>query len=191
MLHDRICSIIFNIMIFCVKYYITYLYIVWQCLLNCYISDHVMYLLVYVLLYSLLYSLLCCLINKIQHTMVYDMSYNANFTVCVINVQRRSRQGDGPPDCPLSYPGPRRGPGQEPCQGPALGKPEQRRSRDHSINVSATPTLPNANLRFQEALDWRNLPVNLNHARANGTNRGKGASRLPLHPARGAILIEL
>ena len=86
MLHDRICSIIFNIMIFCVKYYITYLYIVWQCLLNCYISDHVMYLLVYVLLYSLLYSLLCCLINKIQHTMVYDMSYNTNFTVCIVNV---------------------------------------------------------------------------------------------------------
>ena len=26
---------------------------------------------------------------------------------------------------------------------------------DNSIDVPATPTLPNANLRYQEALDWR------------------------------------
>ena len=32
----------------------------------------------------------------------------------------------------------------------ALGK---QRSRDHPINVPTTPMLPNANLRYQEALD--------------------------------------
>ena len=37
-------------------------------------------------------------------------------------------------------------------KGPALGK---QWSRDYSIDVPAMPTLPNYNLRYQEALDWR------------------------------------
>ena len=35
--------------------------------------------------------------------------------------------------------------------GPALGT---QWSRDYLIDVPATSTLPNANLRYQEALDW-------------------------------------
>ena len=45
-----------------------------------------------------------------------------------------------------------------------------RRSRDHPVDISSTPTLPHANLRYQEALDWRKWT--------------KGGSRIPLLSAQ-------
>ena len=39
-----------------------------------------------------------------------------------------------------------------PGSNPTLGK---QWSRDYPIDIPATPTLPYANLRYQEALDWR------------------------------------
>ena len=43
----------------------------------------------------------------------------------------------------------------DPGSNPALGKQRLRPLRDYLIDVFATPTLPDANLRYQEALDWR------------------------------------
>ena len=45
----------------------------------------------------------------------------------------------------------------DPGSNPALGK---QWSRDYPIDVPATPTLPDANLRFQEAI--RKLPTGAN-----------------------------
>ena len=44
------------------------------------------------------------------------------------------------------------------------------RSRDHPVDLYSTPTLPHANLRYQEALDWRKWT--------------KGGSRIPLLSAQ-------
>ena len=41
---------------------------------------------------------------------------------------------------------------RDPVSNPAMGK---QWSRDYPIDVPATPTLPDANLRYKEALDWR------------------------------------
>ena len=43
-------------------------------------------------------------------------------------------------------------------------------SRDHPVDISSTPTLPHANLRYQEALDWRKWT--------------KGGRRIPLLSAQ-------
>ena len=57
-------------------------------------------------------------------------------------VVKNSRTGPQPPHntCPQLL-----------GSNPALGK---QWSHDYPIDVPATPTLPNANLRYQEALDW-------------------------------------
>ena len=139
MLHDRICSIIFNIMIFCVIYYITYLYIVsgrrfaaalLPRLFGTNPRSHHKGATGRVQTGDQRLPVLChCQLGQ-DMVPVYDMSYNTNFSVSrgVINVLRPCAGRAG-------------GPGYEPSQGPDLGK--QRRSRDHPINVPATPKLPN------------------------------------------------
>ena len=65
----------------------------------------------------------------------------------------------------------------DPGSNRALGKQSQLSRRDYPIDVSATPTLPDADLRYQEALDWRKW---LKEDAATSCVRGAGPRDAPM-----------